>query len=67
MQQELVEFFNTAMTSSGVPLKATPPVMAAQLNVEKSFAFLEFAALEDATEGMALDGITLQVCEPPYE
>jgi len=58
--QELIDFFNTAMTSSGVPLKVSPPVMGAQLNLEKSFAFLEFAATEDATAGMALDGITLQ-------
>jgi len=58
--EELVAFFNTAMTSSPVPLKVTPPVVGAQLNREKSFAFLEFAAIDDATAGMALDGITLE-------
>eukprot|EP01103_Thecamoeba_quadrilineata_P012576 TRINITY_DN327_c0_g1_i5.p1 TRINITY_DN327_c0_g1~~TRINITY_DN327_c0_g1_i5.p1 ORF type:complete len:360 (-),score=71.67 TRINITY_DN327_c0_g1_i5:3-1082(-) len=35
------------------------PVIAVQMNYEKSFAFIEFRSVDDATSGMLLDGITL--------
>eukprot|EP00005_Dracoamoeba_jomungandri_P010424 CAMPEP_0174277460 /NCGR_PEP_ID=MMETSP0439-20130205/60942_1 /TAXON_ID=0 /ORGANISM="Stereomyxa ramosa, Strain Chinc5" /LENGTH=584 /DNA_ID=CAMNT_0015369783 /DNA_START=24 /DNA_END=1778 /DNA_ORIENTATION=+ len=60
-EQELMDFFNTAMMNAGVELESVgPPVTACQLNREKSFAFLEFTSIEDCSTGMALDGITLQ-------
>eukprot|EP01089_Gocevia_fonbrunei_P004354 TRINITY_DN14371_c0_g1_i1.p1 TRINITY_DN14371_c0_g1~~TRINITY_DN14371_c0_g1_i1.p1 ORF type:complete len:332 (+),score=92.27 TRINITY_DN14371_c0_g1_i1:513-1508(+) len=48
------------MLTAGVSTVHGKPVSACQINVEKSFAFLEFHNPEDATAGMALDGITLQ-------
>ncbi len=35
-------------------------VVAVQMNREKSFAFIEFTCMEDASAGMGFDGITLQ-------
>jgi hypothetical protein len=34
------------------------PVIAVQINVEKSYAFLEMRAPDEATAGMSFDGIT---------
>lgn len=39
--------------------KLGPPVYLAEVNNEKSFAFVEFKTPKDASIGMAYDGITL--------
>lgn len=39
--------------------RAGNPVIAVQINVEKSYAFLEMRAPDEATAGMAFDGIHL--------
>jgi len=58
---EIAEFFNTAMFTAGVTKNSNPAtVVAVQMNREKSFAFIEFSCADDASAGMAFDGITLQ-------
>jgi len=58
---EIGEFFFAAMRSAGIPCaQVTNPIIAVQLNVEKSFAFIEFRSPDDATSGMAFDGIVLR-------
>jgi len=60
VEGELSEFFNTAMFAAGVTKEASQtPVAAVQFNRDKGFAFLDFQHAEDATAGMAFDGITL--------
>eukprot|EP01117_Protostelium_nocturnum_P018624 TRINITY_DN7835_c0_g1_i1.p2 TRINITY_DN7835_c0_g1~~TRINITY_DN7835_c0_g1_i1.p2 ORF type:complete len:530 (-),score=159.85 TRINITY_DN7835_c0_g1_i1:2404-3993(-) len=59
-EEELAEFFNTAMFHAKVTKDGSQtPVCGAQFNREKNFCFLEFNNMEDATAGMAFDGITL--------
>jgi len=58
---QLADFFNTAMFAAGATKNSNPnPVVAVQMNHDKSFAFVEFSCLEDASAGMGFDGITLQ-------
>ncbi|MCO5563459.1 hypothetical protein L7F22_017101 [Adiantum nelumboides] len=57
---ELLEFINAAMLSVNVNhLPGTKPCLNCMVNVEKSYAFAEFLTPEDATNGLAFDGITL--------
>ncbi|KAH7404548.1 hypothetical protein KP509_15G031000 [Ceratopteris richardii] len=57
---ELLEFINSAMVSANaIHLHRTQPCINCMVNVEKSYAFAEFLTPEDATAGLALDGITL--------
>ncbi len=59
LQQDLVDFFNAAMVNAGIVQPGHLPVVSSQLNHDKSFSFLEFTSTDEATAGMALDGITL--------
>lgn len=57
---ELLEFINAAMLSVNANhLPGTKPCINCMVNVEKSYAFAEFLTPEDATAGLAFDGITL--------
>lgn len=57
---ELLEFINAAMLSvHAYHLPGTKPCINCMVNVEKSYAFAEFLTPEDATAGLAFDGITL--------
>lgn len=57
---ELMEFMNAAMMSANVNhLPGTKPCINCLVNVEKSYAFAEFLTPEDATAGLAFDGVTL--------
>lgn len=56
---EIQEFFNAAMITAKATTKPGPPVGAVQINVEKSYAFLEMRSHEEASAGMAFDGIML--------
>lgn len=57
---ELLEFINAAMLSVNANhLPGTKPCINCMVNVEKSYAFAEFLTSEDATAGLAFDGITL--------
>lgn len=59
-EQQLAEFFNTAMITAKVTQKAGNPVVTVQMNKDKGFAFIEFRSPDDATAGIAFDGIILQ-------
>jgi len=57
---ELMDFLNAALSTTTKGL-ATPvvPVVAVQVNREKAFAFVEFRTPEEATAGMAFDGLMM--------
>ncbi|KAI9205189.1 uncharacterized protein BJ171DRAFT_558570 [Polychytrium aggregatum] len=54
----LVEFFNTTMTQLNMTTSSGNPVIAAQINHDKNYAFVEFRSPEEATAAMSFDGIT---------
>eukprot|EP00250_Pteridium_aquilinum_P000120 c10136_g1_i1 orf=391-2070(+) len=57
---ELLEFINAAMLSVNANhLPGAKPCINCMVNVDKSYAFAEFLTPEDATAGLAFDGITL--------
>lgn len=58
-EQDLVDFFNKAMSAAGLSDEETC-VAGVQMNYEKNFAFIEFRTIDEASKGMGLDGITLQ-------
>jgi len=58
-EAEIQDFFNTAMVAAKSVNKPGAPVIAVQINVEKSYAFLELRDPQEATAGMAFDGIML--------
>src|SRR5262245_59198175 len=56
-----MEFVNTAMLTSKLSKgTAGPPVVDCQMNKEKLFAFVAMRSPEEASAGMAFDGITLK-------
>lgn len=58
-ETEMQEFFNTAMVAAKAVQRAGNPVIAVQINAEKSYAFLEMRAPDEASAGMSFDGIML--------
>jgi splicing factor U2AF subunit len=38
------------------------PVIGCYMNPDKRFAFVEFRSVEEASNAMAFDGVTCQVC-----
>jgi len=58
-ETEIQDFFNTAMTTAKAVPRAGNPVIAVQINVEKSYTFLEMRAPDEASAGMSFDGIML--------
>jgi len=58
-EPELAQFFNAAMSTAKLTKEEGNAIVAVQMNFEKSFAFVELRSMEEATAGMALDGITL--------
>lgn len=54
---QIVDFFNETIQHYNLATMPGGPVVQAQLNAEKGFAFLEFRSLEEATQAVALDGI----------
>ncbi|KDQ18936.1 hypothetical protein BOTBODRAFT_52136 [Botryobasidium botryosum FD-172 SS1] len=60
-EENLAAFFNSKMIEMGIGTGAPgDPVLAVQVNHEKSYAFVEFRSSEDATAAMAFDGIIFQ-------
>ncbi|XP_051825217.1 splicing factor U2AF 65 kDa subunit-like [Antechinus flavipes] len=59
-EEAMIEFFNAQMCIRGLAQPSSRPVMAAQINQEKSFAFLEFRAVDETTQALAFDGIIFQ-------
>ncbi|KAJ3082139.1 U2 small nuclear RNA auxiliary factor 2 [Quaeritorhiza haematococci] len=56
----LTEFFNATMGQLNLTTAPGAPVIAAQINLEKNYAFIEFRSPEEATAAMAFDGIPFQ-------
>ncbi|KAJ9094185.1 hypothetical protein QFC19_008036 [Naganishia cerealis] len=60
-EQNLADFFNHKMSEQGFASNLPgDPVVAVQLNHEKSYAFIEYRTPEEATAAMAFDGIIFQ-------
>ncbi|KAJ3338144.1 U2 small nuclear RNA auxiliary factor 2 [Gonapodya sp. JEL0774] len=58
-EEQLVSFFNSNLVNMGlVASNVGNPCMAAQINAEKNYAFVEFRTPPEATAAMAFDGIT---------
>ncbi|KAJ3056117.1 hypothetical protein HK097_008040 [Rhizophlyctis rosea] len=55
--EALMAFFNQTMTQLNITTGAGDPVIAAQINHDKNYAFCEFRTPEEATAAMAFDGI----------
>jgi hypothetical protein len=59
-EQELMDFVNNTMISSGTVNQKGNPVNSVVINREKAYAFVEFRSDEESSIGMGLDGITIQ-------
>ncbi|RKO89275.1 U2 small nuclear ribo protein auxiliary factor 50 [Blyttiomyces helicus] len=57
-EEMLLGFFNDNMNQIGASTSASPPVIAAQINHDKNYAFVEFRTAEESSAAMAFDGIT---------
>ncbi|KTW27876.1 uncharacterized protein T551_02843 [Pneumocystis jirovecii RU7] len=57
-EEHLVNFFNDTMSCLNVTTSGDNPVISAQVNHEKGYAFLEFRQPEDATVAIGFDGIS---------
>jgi len=55
-EEMLAAFFNDLMNGLNISTSGKEPVLGAQLNDDKTYAFLEFRTPEEATVGMAFDG-----------
>ena len=58
VEDVLVDFINNTMVQWNLANRGSNPAMFAQINHDKSFAFVEFRTPEDATAAMAFDGLT---------
>ena len=58
----LVRFFNDAMLASGAAVDPAggDPVVTANINHEKGFAFVEFRRIEDAESSLMFDGVVFE-------
>jgi splicing factor U2AF subunit len=57
-QRELIDFFNAQFAATGIAKGGNPtPVVGMQYTPINQFGFIEFAEPEDATTGLALDGL----------
>ncbi|EDO48329.1 predicted protein [Nematostella vectensis] len=56
----MIEFFNAKMKEAKLNTAPGNPVIAAQINTEQNFAFIELRSVEETTQAMAFDGIILQ-------
>jgi RNA recognition motif-containing protein len=59
-EQALVDHFNAQMMAANLLAAPGPPVISAQINVERGFAFLEFRSTEETTNCLAFDGMIVQ-------
>lgn len=55
----VAEFFNLQLNGLNV-ISAADPCMSAQVSKDRAFALLEFKTPEEATVGLALDGISME-------
>lgn len=56
----MIEFFNARMQEAKLNTAPGNPVIAAQINLEQNFAFIELRSVEETTQAMAFDGIILE-------
>lgn len=56
----LVKFFNQQMKNNNFTVEDGEPAIAAQINKEKGYAFVEFRSTTEATNAMSFDGIIYQ-------
>ncbi|XP_027036042.1 splicing factor U2AF 50 kDa subunit-like [Pocillopora damicornis] len=56
----MIEFFNAKMQEAKLNTAPGNPVIAAQINLEQNFAFIELRSVEETTQAMAFDGIILE-------
>ena len=56
-QDELKNFLNNALASSGAAVTDGPAINHVRINQDKSFAFVELRSVEEATNATALNGI----------
>ncbi|KAI9101205.1 splicing factor U2AF 65 kDa subunit-like protein [Phlyctochytrium arcticum] len=56
-EDALLEFFNQQMEEANLKTATGLPVIAAQINLDKNYAFVEFRSHEEATAAMAFDGL----------
>jgi splicing factor U2AF subunit len=54
----LAEFFNAQMINHNLITAPGVPVVNAQINTERGFAFLEFRSVEECTNCLAMDGMS---------
>eukprot|EP00127_Corallochytrium_limacisporum_P005017 Clim_evm13s197 gene=Clim_evmTU13s197 len=59
-EQELIMFLNTHMEKHNLTTQPGGPAIAAQINRDKGYSFVEFREAPEATYAMALDGIQLR-------
>ena len=57
--ESVVDFFNLQLNGLNVT-RGVDPCISAQVSRDKSYALLEFKSAEDATNAMALDGISME-------
>lgn len=60
LQSLMIEFFNAKMQEAKLNTAPGNPVIAAQINLEQNFAFIELRSVEETTQAMAFDGIILE-------
>jgi len=54
---QLVEFLNAAMAALNANIKPGPPATKAWISTDGHYAFVEFRSMEEATNGMQLNGL----------
>lgn len=54
---EVIDFFNQQLRLAGLTQAEGDPIISCQINVEKSFAFIEFRSVDETTKAMAFDGL----------
>ncbi|KAJ3129312.1 hypothetical protein HK098_001724 [Nowakowskiella sp. JEL0407] len=59
-EDDIISFFNQMMLQLKLATSPGNPVISCQINHEKNYAFVEFRSNEEATAGMAFDGMSFK-------
>jgi len=59
-EQHIATFFNDACIKSGIAIMPGDPIIASWIAPEGKYGFIEFRSLDEASAGLALNGITFQ-------
>ena len=60
MQVDLRQYINELMVSTGACASAGYPIASCKIYSDKSYAFLEFRSVEEASNCMAFDGVAFK-------